>query len=356
MSHKWTCDAIERISDHCLGEVREMIGTVPAFISYDNMQVPFRTYSEYYILRFLLDAPDFNLKTYGARNSEHFKPPAPIYALPCGEKHRTLQYLLGTVNIPEASYENNEKLIKQWLDQLGWNSPEEQQKTGIERIVAWCGDQLTMDRLRGLFKYHAEDLNPFERLDYTVLVFGWLHCQMAFANSLYKQYFGTTQGRGLHQAFVLLEKKGLTKLQTKGPFHHDLEEALYEVAEAHFREDWLEVTKTTSLSELRKYTPAELRSFAKTMVRRRASTEALNQMDRDPEKRDEQLRQIIMWNRDILQYIILDHALSDGDVGVVENMLPHLFFRFQGGGNGKYAGEILELLQGLHREWNPEVR
>ena len=79
-------------------------------------------------------------------------------------------------------------------------------------------------------------------------------------------------------------------------------------------------------------------------------------MDADPAKRDEQLRQLVMWNRDILQYIILDHAISDGDVGLMEDMLPHLFLRFQGGGNGNYSQEVLELLQGLHREWDPEVR
>lgn len=422
MSHKWTCDTVERVSNKCLEEVQGMMDKVPAFISYDNMQVPFRvfsqrldnkdefgngtaatvyfncgakllsdgtnerlhekralgqrdpltkldimdlagkssphleTFSEYYILRSLLDAPDFSLKTYGARCSPLFEPPPPIHALPCGPENRTLQYLLGTVNIPEASYEDNERLIKEWMSQLGWGSPAEQKKTGTERVVAWCGDQLTMDRLRGLFKYHAEDPNSYERLDYTVLAFGWLHCQMAFANSLYKQYLGTTQGRGLHQAFVLLEKKGLTKLQTKGPFHHDLEEALTEVAEAHFREDWLAITNAKSLSELQQYTPAELRGYAKRIARERASTEALNNMDADPTKRDEQLRQLVMWNRDVLQYIILDHAISDGDVGLMEDMLPHLFFRFQGGGNGNYAQEVLELLQGLHREWDPEVR
>jgi hypothetical protein len=37
-------------------------------------------------------------------------------------------------------------------------------------------------------------------------------------------------------------------------------------------------------------------------------------------------------------------------------MLPHLLFRFIGGRNSNYATEILELLQGLHREWTPEVR
>lgn len=96
------------------------------------------TYSD--ILRFLLDAPDFDIKTYGARHSTLFEPPPAIHALPCGPENRTLQYLLGTVNIPEASYEDNQQLIKEWMNQLGWGSPAEQKKTGAERIVAWCGD------------------------------------------------------------------------------------------------------------------------------------------------------------------------------------------------------------------------
>ena len=37
-------------------------------------------------------------------------------------------------------------------------------------------------------------------------------------------------------------------------------------------------------------------------------------------------------------------------------MLPTLLFRFTGGGNSKYATEVLELLQGLHREWPPAVQ
>jgi len=50
------------------------------------------TYSEYYILRFLLDAPDFNFKAYGAHRSPLFDPPPPIHALPCSSENRMLQY------------------------------------------------------------------------------------------------------------------------------------------------------------------------------------------------------------------------------------------------------------------------
>jgi hypothetical protein len=40
--------------------------------------------------------------------------------------------------------------------------------------------------------------------------------------------------------------------------------------------------------------------------------------------------------------------MKDGDVGLMEKLLPTLLFRFIGGGNGKYAVEVLELMQGLY--------
>ena len=106
--------------------------------------------TEYIVLRYLLDSPEFKLKTYHGQNSEHFNPPPAVVQLPSGEENITLQYLLGTVNIPEASYEDNGRLINEWFKQLGWNNPGEQMKLAMTKIVAWCGDQLTMDRLRGL--------------------------------------------------------------------------------------------------------------------------------------------------------------------------------------------------------------
>jgi hypothetical protein len=60
--------------------------------------------------------------------------------------------------------------------------------------------------------------------------------------------------------------------------------------------------------------------------------------------------------RDLLDYVSLDQALSSGDVGHLEDMLPRLLFRFVGGGSKNYSLEILELLQSLHREWPQDLR
>jgi hypothetical protein len=63
-----------------------------------------------------------------------------------------------------------------------------------------------------------------------------------------------------------------------------------------------------------------------------------------------------MWNSDVLSYLELRNAIKTGDVGRMEDLLPTLLFRFAGGGNSKYAIEILELLQGLRREWPEDIK
>jgi len=168
---------------------------------------------------------------------------------------------------------------------------------------------MTVDCLRGLFKFCSRDVNSFDRLDWMVLVFGWLHLQMAFANSLHKQYLGTAAGQGLMQVFTLLKRKGLGNSAMKGPFHHDLVEALYHVAEAHVQIDWLTVTKAKCLGELRSCSPDELLIYAHKLVNEHASSNAVDRMDALPvDRQDEVQWQTILWNWDVLHYITLDHA------------------------------------------------
>lgn len=62
-----------------------------------------------------------------------------------------------------------------------------------------------------------------------------------------------------------------------------------------------------------------------------------------------------MFLRDVIPFILLRAAVRTGDVGIMEDMIPLMLYRFIGGRNSNYAGEMLELLQGLHREWPPEV-
>ena len=82
----------------------------------------------------------------------------------------------------------------------------------------------------------------------------------------------------------------------------------------------------------------------------------MDQMDMLPyKKHDEHEHQFVMFNCNVLQYIMLGEAISMGKVGIMEDFLPHLVFRFVGSNNNKYANKCLEMLQAIHREWPPEV-
>lgn len=220
--------------------------------------------------------------------------------------------------------------------------------------MAWIGDQLTVDRLRNLFRFRAEDDNSFERLDWLLFPPGWLHIQMASANSLHKQHLGTANGRGLSAAFDVMRRKGLQSSQTQGPFFHDLSETLHIIAEAQIRELWLEVARAKDLAELRQKTPQELYQLAQKIVADHASSGALVRMKLKP-RPDELKSQSVMFLRDVIPFVLLRSAVKHGDVGFMEDMIPFMLYRFIGGKNSNYTGEMLELLQGLHREWPPEI-
>ena len=111
------------------------------------------------------------------------------------------------------------------------------------------------------------------------------------------------------------------------------------------------------MGELRRKKPAELHDLAARIWELYASTGAMVRLGQNGSKDPDELLPItIRFNRDLLDYFELDEAMGTGDVGRMEDMLPRLLFRFVGGNNNKYVVEVLELLQGLHREWTEEVK
>jgi hypothetical protein len=103
--------------------------------------------------------------------------------------------------------------------------------------------------------------------------------------------------------------------------------ALYHIAEAHIREDWLFVGRVKDLKDLHNKSPEELTELADKIIKDRASSNAMDEINAHLEdQRDDIFYQTIMFNRDVLQYIILDQGIKHGDVGVMEDFLLHLLF------------------------------
>ena len=143
----------------------------------------------------------------------------------------------------------------------------------------------------------------------------------------------------------------------QGIFHHNLQEGLYHVAYARFRDLWCVVANVNSIKSLREETPEDLHKLAAEIVNKYASTHSLQELEEQvDDNKDDVFAQAVLWNRDILNYILLDSAIKTGDIGCIQDLLPQLLFRFVGGRNSKYAIEVLELIQGLYREWSDDLR
>ncbi|KAK7040683.1 hypothetical protein VNI00_009589 [Paramarasmius palmivorus] len=353
-----------RLSPHANRDLQEKraegmkspLTPIDIFTLSQQAQVTIDVHATYIIMQYLLDALEFELHTYTGKSSVLLRPPPPVCKLATGPDQVTNQFLLGTVNMAEASYEDHIQLLPEWLRQLGMGEESKKEHIGWNQVFFFIGDQLTVSRLRGLFQQRAEDVNSFERLEWLITPFGWFHFAMAAANTYHTQYLGRAKGSGLLNAFNQLERKGLNKVETKGVFHHHLNEALHHVAEAEIRACWLAEGGVATLSELRTKTPQQLQDMAATIYRKHATSLAIDKMKGLPkEKQDEVKQQHTMFLRDILPYLLLRRAIKSGDVGMLEKLLPFFFLRFIGGGNGNYATECIELLQGLHREWPAEI-
>ncbi|KAJ7934693.1 hypothetical protein B0H13DRAFT_1591380 [Mycena leptocephala] len=348
MSHKWTANSFGTMSERAMKAVQRLIHELPWTITHDNADFPLRVFSQrlhnqshfvsgcaatvwilparamlslqanrlsqihralncdhmfnfeevmygnsavddrmeaqdvYWVLRLLLDTPDFK----GWQGHGDIAPtaPPPVHKLPTGTENATTGFILGTVPYEEASYNGTIKCVFEWLRQLRLHTKHEQKRPGEERLIPWLGDQLTIERLRGLWKYRHEDYNSFDRMDWMIPVFGWFHLVMALANSLHKQYLSTSANiGGLRQAFDVLNHKGLISQATKGPFWHNLDEAIKHISESHFRVCWLVVGNVESLADLKVKTPRQLRDMATKIIREHASRKALAFLDNLPE-------------------------------------------------------------------------
>jgi hypothetical protein len=304
------------------------------------------------VLQYLVESPDFDFQTYKFKEEPMFSFRPSGHQLPIRKQYISCQYVLKTAHIEEVSYEGNARVLAEWWQQPGRDTLSGQKEMGERQIIVWAGDQLTVARLRGLQTFHCENHNAFDRLDFLVPIFGWFHAQMAVEHSIHTQYYGTQLGFGLVHAFDLLKRKGLHSPSVQGNFHNQLREALLHITEARFRDIWCVVGEVKTLKDLWKRSPQELQSLALRIVTDYASSEGLVKLE---EGCDDLLYQSIQMARDLLDYVLLDKAVSSGDIGLLEDLLPRILFRYIGGGSKNYSIEILELLQGLHREWPADL-
>jgi hypothetical protein len=142
----------------------------------------------------------------------------------------------------------------------------------------------------------------------------------------------------------------------EGTFHHHLKEGLLHISEACFCDLWCVIGKVDKVADLRSCTPKQLHALAIKIMDDYMSTAAPQKMAAKKSRKDELLYQSTQMAHDLLDYVNFDATIKTGDVGTLQDLLPHLLFQFIGRKNKNYAIEILELLQGLPWEWSPDLK
>ncbi|KAF8322147.1 hypothetical protein DL93DRAFT_2223746, partial [Clavulina sp. PMI_390] len=303
----------------------------------------------HHVLSILLEHPD--MEGYKYRADPTLASPPPVQQLEGGAEAVRRTFMLGAYPIDEATLAGNAEVIQKIMDLAGLSEGEPLKWFAESGVMLVGGDLLTIDRFLSLYMLRADDINGAERLDAFLPTFGWLHAMFALVESMHTQYKGTAAGLGINHAAVVLKRKKLANLDKRGPWYRIVEAGLLDMLEAHIIGAYLVVGDASSIVELKKLSPGELKVLADEVYKRFASTTALRMKD----GADEVLKASIMFIRDTLVLRELVTAIRVGDVGRMHNLIPTLLARFHGGANKNYANHFFELVQCLSVDWDADI-
>ncbi|KAJ7937723.1 hypothetical protein B0H13DRAFT_1698652 [Mycena leptocephala] len=264
-------------------------------------------------------------------------------------------------------------------------TPESLSKYAIPSI----NDQLTNSRIRSAQFLRLKDVNAWERREILQLGFGLFHLCLNLVWAILHTHRGSTNEMdSLTYFFALMEK---ARLGNDQPDYHSLLAALTQVLHGLLLNAWGKECGFASFKLFAdsKPSPAILRDIAARILDNYATpmnnsslpeSESVEEpaasddssesesgseaestshsspppVPADNPKDDVAYHNIRLLTRDLLMVTALVCAISDGDIGRVEAMLPHLAMMFRGSGCNKYCTEILHFLHNLKHVWTPE--
>ena len=255
-----------------------------------------------------------------------------------------------------------------------------------EYAIPSFNDQLTNSRIHSGKILQARDINPWTRREVFQLGFGLFHLCLNLVWALLHVHRGSLNQKGsLAYFFALMEK---TRLGGDHPDYHTLLSSLTQILEGILLNAWSQESGHRDLAGFAATEPQaeDLLRMAGDILRKHAmpmetvtpdsfgdgedsdfgssdsvceadhltgglSAGSISELDPERDKAHQNLRLLC---RDILYVTELVSAISDGDIGRVEDILPTLAKMFRGAGGNNYCTEILHFLHNLKHVWTPE--
>ncbi|KAH9036081.1 hypothetical protein EDB84DRAFT_1398153 [Lactarius hengduanensis] len=299
----------------------------------------------------------------------------------------TEQFPLRATTIEEATVRGN--LL--YHDDVYLNQLRRSPETLCEYAIPSFNDQLTNSRIRSGQIIRARDKNPWTRREVFQLGFGLFHLCLNLVWALLHMHRGSLEQTGsLAYFFALLEK---TRLGGDHPDYHTLLSALTQILDGILLNAWRYESTHRDLSKFAATEPLaeDLLEMAGNILLKHATPmktpdapdlddeipdEGLDSSDSDSDSdplgglptispgvsstplldpdRDRAHQNIRLLAHDLLYVAELVRAISDGDIGRIEDMLPMLAMMFRGAGGNNYCTEILHFIFNLKHVWTPE--
>ena len=314
-------------------------------------------------------------KAYSLEQALQHKPRQPI---PKG--YITKQFPLRATTIEEATVQGNLLFHDDiYVTQLK-RSTEELSEYAIPSI----NDQLTNSQIRSGQILCARDNTSWERREVFQLGFGLFHLCLNLVWALLHVHRGTLGNTGsLTYYFALLQK---TCLGSEHPDYHTLLAALTQIFDGLILNAWRTECGDKTFSEFSasKPSPEDLLATAGLIIRKyatpmeRVEKDAAEDLEdsvdeticigrprrklvppivmdtsSDPDK-DKVHQNTRLLTRDLLYLSELIRAISDGDIGRIEDFFPQLIEMFRGAGSNNYSTEILHFILNLKYVWTSQ--
>jgi hypothetical protein len=274
---------------------------------------------------------------------------------------KTKQFPLRTTTIEEASIQGNLTVHDDaYLTQL-----KREAKDMVQYAIPSINDQSTNARIRGAQALRINDLDPWTRRDVFQLGFGLFHLCMNLIWALLHIHRGSLQQTGsLTYFFALMEK---ARLGAEHPDYHTLLAALTQILEGIIISAWLD--EVGELANFAKTKPSgqDLLKHAQNILNRcacpletwrkgaKAKDNPIPPYPDAPDPLNDIAHQnLCLLTRDLLYMVELTSAISEGDFGRVEDLLPTLAKIFRGAGSNNYCTEVLHFLANLKHIWTPK--
>ncbi|KAF8274044.1 hypothetical protein EI94DRAFT_1768902 [Lactarius quietus] len=298
------------------------------------------------------------------------------------------QFPLRATTIEEATVQGN----MLYHDEVYLNQLERTPEGLCEYAIPSFNDQLTNSRIRSGQILWARDITPWTRREVFQLGFGLFHLCLNLVWALLHVHRGSLEQTGsLAYFFALIEK---TRLTGHHPDYHTLLSALMQVLDGILLNAWQlesghrdlgKFASTESLAEdllrmagdiiTNHATPMETPSALNKKAPVGDGDDGSDESDYetglmglfpkpldlgvpaallpDPD-RDRVHQNTRLLCRDLLYVAELIRAISDGDIGHIEDMLPILAMMFRGAGGNNYCTEILHFILNLKHVWTSE--